>query len=253
MQKLPVRTSLIKAFLPSITAIAVFIACAKTPETNRRQLMLIDQGQMSQLGEKAYHQIREQTPTMPRNQRTEFIEDIMKQLTQVVDKDFDWEITVFDSPERNAFCLPGGKMGIYSGMLEITDTNEATAAVLGHEIAHATTRHGAESLSQGLVAQGLMTLTHLSLEDSKYRGLIMGALGVGVQVGVMLPYSRKQETEANHIGTIYMALAGYDPQAAVEVWQKMQQAGGSIPPGISKHSPPPCFTHQKADERHGPV
>jgi predicted Zn-dependent protease len=140
---------------------------------------------------------------------------------------------VFNSKEANAFCLPGGKVGVYTGILPITATDAGLATVLGHEIGHAVAHHGASRMSEAQVTQagGQLLGSALSTSDPKVQSLALLAYGVGSKVGVELPYSRSQESEADHIGLIYMARAGYDPREAVAFWQRfakyIQQQGGS--------------------------
>jgi predicted Zn-dependent protease len=149
---------------------------------------------------------------------------------------------VFKSPEANAFCLPGGKVGVYSGILPIAKNDEGLATVLGHEIAHATAHHGDERMSQAVVAQEGQQLLGAAADKTSQttQQLLALAYGAGSQVGVMLPFSRKQESEADHIGLIYMARAGYNPQAAVDFWTRFQdyskqQGGGKTIAFLSDH------------------
>jgi predicted Zn-dependent protease len=143
-----------------------------------------------------------------------------------------WEFVVFESPEANAFCLPGGKVGIYTGILPITKDEAGLATVIGHEVAHAVARHGAERISEQMLMQtgGSLLGASLSSSDPRTQGLVMTAYGLGGTVGRQLPHSRTQESEADHIGLIYMARAGYDPEAAVAFWERFadysRQHGG---------------------------
>ena len=153
-----------------------------------------------------------------------------------------WEFVVFDSKEANAFCLPGGKVGIYTGILPITKDEAGLATVIGHEIAHAVARHGAERVSEGILLQtgGGLLGASLSSADPRTQVLVMTAYGVGSKLGRELPHSRGQESEADHIGLIYMARAGYDPEAAVGFWQRFaahsrSQGGGGTPVFLRTH------------------
>ncbi len=145
--------------------------------------------------------------------------------------DFQWEFRLIESPEMNAFCLPGGKVAFYTGILPVLENEAAMAVVMGHEVAHAIARHGGQRMSQGLLVQGGLAVVDVGLlQNSKYRNLTMGLLGVGASVGVMLPFSRSHESEADELGLRYAAAAGYDPAEAARFWQRFSQKGGSKPP-----------------------
>jgi predicted Zn-dependent protease len=148
-------------------------------------------------------------------------------------KDYKWEFNLIESEGKNAWAMPGGKVVVYEGILPITKNEAGLAVVMGHEIAHAIAKHGNERMSQGLIAQmgGMALSKALEEKPGKTRQLWMTVFGVGAQFGVMLPFSRLQETEADHLGLIFMAIAGYDPDEAVEVWKRMaQMKEGQTPP-----------------------
>jgi predicted Zn-dependent protease len=164
-------------------------------------------------------------------------------------KDFAWEFNVVDDPTVNAFCMPGGKVVVYTGILKVTQNEDALAVVMGHEIAHALANHGNERVSQGLVAQLGMTTLDLGLAMSKQpaqtRNLILQAAGAGTQLGVLLPFSRKHESEADEIGLYLMAMAGYNPSEAAPFWARMTKAGGSRPPAFLSTHPDPSKRSEK--------
>jgi len=146
---------------------------------------------------------------------------------------YQWEFNLVESEEVNAWCMPGGKVVVYSGILDLAGDEAGLAVVMGHEIAHAVARHGNERMSQGLVVQmgGMALAKALEEKPEETRQLWLSAFGLGAQLGVMLPYSRSHESEADHMGLIFMAMAGYDPHRAVSFWEQMAQAkGGSAPP-----------------------
>jgi predicted Zn-dependent protease len=144
-----------------------------------------------------------------------------------------------ESDEINAWCMPGGKVVVYTGILPLTRDETGLAVVMGHEVAHAVASHGAERMSQGLLVEfgGAALSAALNQQPARTKELWMTAFGVGTQVGLMLPYSRTHETEADHLGLIFMAMAGYDPRAAVDFWTRMSQAGGASPPEMLSTHP----------------
>jgi predicted Zn-dependent protease len=153
---------------------------------------------------------------------------------------YKWDFNLVENKEANAWCMPGGKVCVYTGILPITQDENGLAVVLGHEISHAVARHGTERMSQGLIAQGLGTALSVAVakEPQTTQQLWMTAFGVGAEVGVLLPYSRTQESEADHLGLIFMAMAGYDPQKAVPFWERMaSQAGNGKPPEFLSDHP----------------
>lgn len=145
---------------------------------------------------------------------------------------YNWEFNLVESPEANAWCMPGGKVVVYTGILPITKNEGGLAVVMGHEIAHAIAKHGDERMSQGLLTELGGTALSVALEQKpeKTKQLWMTAFGIGAQVGVLLPYSRLHESEADHLGLIFMAMAGYDPNIAVNFWERMAKQGGAKPP-----------------------
>jgi predicted Zn-dependent protease len=155
--------------------------------------------------------------------------------------DYRWEFTVLDDKQVNAFCLPGGKVAVYTGILPVTQDDAGLAAVLGHEVAHAIARHGGERISQQLVVQGGLAATQTALArgDARTTQWVAAGLGAGATVGLLLPWSRLQESEADHLGLIYMARAGYHPQAARDLWVRMAAQGGARQPEFLSTHPLP--------------
>jgi predicted Zn-dependent protease len=225
----------------SISALLLLLAltgCGANAETGRRQFIIVSDSQMNALGADAYGEMLASTPVSKDAALTAKITAIGKRIAAASGADFDWEFTLFDSDEVNAFCLPGGKIGVYTGILSVAETNAGLAAVLGHEVAHAVLRHGAERVSQSLALAGANYALSEALADDAQKPYIMGAIGLGAQYGVMLPYSRKHESEADLVGLKYMAAAGYDPAEAVKLWQRMAVLGGSPPEVLSTHPDP---------------
>ena len=217
--------------------------CLTVPETGRRQVMLISSSQEMQLGLSAFQQMKKSTPVSRDPAVNAMVQRVGRRIAAVAElPGANWEFVVFDSKEANAFCLPGGKVGIYTGILPITKDEAGLATVIGHEIAHAVARHGAVRVSEGILLQtgGGLLGASLSSADPRTQVLVMTAYGVGSKLGRELPHSRGQESEADHIGLIYMARAGYDPEAAVGFWQRFaahsrSQGGGGTPVFLRTH------------------
>lgn len=211
--------------------------CTTVPVTGRRELNFVPAEQEMQLGLTSFDQLKKDTPVSHEATVNALVERVGKRVVAVAGKDLpnaQWEFVVFDSKEANAFCLPGGKVGVYTGILPITQNDAGLATVLGHEIGHAVAHHGASRMSQSLAVQGVGQAAGAALSASsyaQYQNLFMTAYGLGSKVGVELPYDRKQESEADHIGLVYMARAGYDPREAIGFWERFsaynQQQGGA--------------------------
>jgi predicted Zn-dependent protease len=200
--------------------------CATSPE-GRSQLMVMPDGTVNQQGAESFEQLKKTTP-IDRNPKTNaYVKCIAN---AIVDSNKDrisqdnWEVVVFDSKQINDFALPGAKIGVFSGILPVAHTPAELAAVIGHEVGHVIARHGNERMSTALLTQGLVAGAGLAASNSHYQSVMMAALGAGAQFGVLLPFSRKQESEADLIGLELMAKAGFNPQEAVELWQNMSKA-----------------------------
>ena len=223
--------------LPLLLVLA-FVACTAAPYTRRSQLILLLPEQESKLGAQAFRQVLTKSPVDPRPAVNRPVEEVGRRLARAANRpDYKWEFAVIDDPKQvNAFALPGGKVAVYTGLFPIAQDTNGLAVVLGHEIAHVLARHGAERMSQGLVAQAGGTLLSAFLGGGPTANALLAAYGLGAQVGVLLPYSRTQESEADHIGLLLMARAGYDPRAALAFWQRMERTGGNgAPEFLSTH------------------
>src|SRR5205085_9684240 len=205
------------------------------PETGRKSHVGLSTQQESALGLQSYQQILAQAPTITSGPEWDMVQRVVQRLvgaTESVGKDFDWRASLVRSQQVNAFCLPGGKIVVYTGILPIANSEPALATVLGHEMAHATSRHGAQRVFEQNLTQTAMTGIAISMSDMDYdkQRAVMGALGAGAQFGVLMPFSRKHESEADEIGLHYMARAGYDPRESIQFWQRMEKAGRAQPP-----------------------
>jgi predicted Zn-dependent protease len=234
-------------------ASALLSGCTTVPVTGRSQLNLMSSGEEAQLGLTSFDKLKKETPISKDPAANTLVQKVGKRIAAVAGKDMpnaQWEFVVFESKEANAFCLPGGKVGVYTGILPITKDEAGLATVLGHEIAHAVARHGGERMSEAMLVEfgGQALGTTMSSADPRTQAAAMLAYGVTSKVGVELPHSRAQESEADHIGLIYMARAGYDPEAAVAFWQRFaefnQQQGGQTPAFLRTHPTDPTRIKQ---------
>lgn len=231
--------SIKRNFVFSIIAIATLLSsCSRSP-TGRKQLTLVPEAQLSQMGQQAFDELKAKEKISSDQAMTGYVRCVADRVTSVLPEKSAWEVVLFDKDEVNAFALPGGKIGVYSGLLKAAKNQHQLAAVLGHEVAHVTAHHGQERVSEQLAAQGGLQALALILgnkEDSR-RGLLLGALGLGAQFGVLLPHSRDQESEADIVGLEYMAKAGFDPRQSTELWKNMAAAGGAGPPEFMSTHP----------------
>jgi len=224
----------------------IFVAgCTSNPYTHRSQFIMVPQSYENQMGEQAYDQLFKDPKVVISKDPKEIepVERVAKRIIEAAKhskyaqraKQFDWEVTVIkDDKTKNAFALPGGKIAVYTGIFPMAKNEAGLAAILGHEVTHALARHGAERMSQGMVTQFGLTAASVALQTQgvspQVNQLAMQALGLGAQVGVLLPFSRKHESEADYVGLLMAAQAGYDPREAVRIWQRMMQASKGQPP-----------------------
>jgi predicted Zn-dependent protease len=214
-----------------VSVCGVLVACATSP-LGRHQLMIVGDGQMNQMGLQSFDQLKHDTPIETNPGLNAYVRCIATPITKIAEESIgptQWEIVVFRSKQVNAFALPGGKIGVYTGILPVTKTAAQLAAVLGHEVGHVIAKHGAERVSEGLIEQGLTTAAGISLQDKAYSPIILAGLGLGTQYGIALPHSRTQESEADLIGLDLMATAGFDPRESIDLWKNMTAMAGKGP------------------------
>ncbi len=217
------RSPLALTVLGSVVA----LACATSP-TGRRQLTLMPDSQMDSMGVQAFQQMKTQQPSETSSTMQAYIRCVTDPLLAQAEgpgREKTWEIVVFKDDSANAFALPGKKIGVHTGLLKVAKNDSQLAAVIGHEIGHVLARHGNERVSQQVALQaGLVTAG--ALTDEKKRPMLLGLMGLGAQVGVLLPFSRAHETEADLMGLDLMAKAGFDPRESQQLWRNMMAAGG---------------------------
>lgn len=219
------RPSLLVA-LGLIVLVVAPSGCETVPYTGRRQIQLVSPDEEAQMGVQSYKEITGKATLSTDAQTNAMVQRVGSRIAAVTDLKYQWEFRLIaDDKQANAFALPGGKVAVYTGILPITRDEPGLAAVLGHEIGHVLARHGGERLSQQMGVQTVtQVLAGMASSNPATVQLVSAALGAGASVGVLLPWSRQQESEADHLGLILMAKAGYDPHNALELWKRMQDA-----------------------------
>ncbi len=238
-----------KKFMFPLALVLLIAACSRVPITGRKQVHLLPESQMISMSLTAYNDFLKENDVVDKGKDYSAVKRVSDKLIPAVVtvlkqegygemvEGYNWEVNLVESDEPNAWCMPGGKIVVYTGILGYTKDDAGLAVVLGHEIAHAIAQHGNERMSQGLLAEtGFVALDiALANKPTETRNLLMTAVGVGTQVGVLLPFSRTQESEADRLGLIFMAAAGYDPHNAIAFWERMSANGTSVPEFLSTH------------------
>ena len=237
-----------KKFIFSILAATTIIACSKNAITGRSQFKLLPESELQSMATQQYQQFLSTNKVVSsgNNRDAEMISRVGNRIRQAVEtyytgkglskelEGYNWEYHLVDNNEANAWCMPGGKIVVYTGLLPYTQNEAALAVVIGHEVTHAIFQHGNERMSQQLGAElaGAGLQVALSNKPAETQNAFLTAFGLGTQVGVLLPFSRKHEYEADHYGLIWAAMAGYNPREAIPLWERMQKAAanGSKPP-----------------------
>jgi predicted Zn-dependent protease len=209
-----------------VSMIFVALVGCQTSPTGRSQLVIVPADQLDAMGVQAFEEMRAKLTVDTDPAINSYVRCVATAITdEVSDKRTKWEVVVFKDDNPNAFALPGGKMGVYSGMLKVAENQNQLASVLGHEVGHVLAQHGNERMSQQQVTSVVLAAGSVYLDP-----VSMQALGLGAQVGILLPYSRTHESEADVIGLDLMAKAGFDPRQSVQLWKNMEKAGGGAPP-----------------------
>lgn len=238
------------------------ISCKKNAFTGRRQFNMIPASQLNAMSFSQYREFVSQNKTVKSGAEYDMVRRVGNDIKLAAEtyyrqtgrtdqlKGFAWEFNLVDDPTVNAFCMPGGKVIFYTGILKVAQNEDAVAVIMGHEVAHALANHGGERMSQGLAAQGVMVGLDVALREkpAQTRNLLLGAAGAGAQVGLLLPFSRKHESEADEIGLYLMAMAGYNPNEAAPFWERMNKGGGARPPEFLSTHPDPSKRSQKLRE-----
>ncbi|MBI5008964.1 MAG: M48 family metallopeptidase [Bacteroidia bacterium] len=243
---------LLKATASIMISALFFVSCSTVPLTGRKQLSLVPESEMISMSFNSYSEFLKTNPVSTDKANVALVQEVGKNISQAVIKYFadnnlssrldgyQWEFNlVKNDTTPNAWCMPGGKVVVYSGILPLTKDKNGLAVVVSHEIAHAVARHGNERMSQEMLAQfgGVVLSEAIKEKPDQTKAIFGSAYGLGAQYGVMLPFSREHELEADKLGLIFMAMAGYDPQTAVEFWERMGALGGQKPPEFMSTHP----------------
>lgn len=228
--------------LVCIALVTLVAACATSP-LGRRQLILVSDAEMSQMGATSFNEMKQKIPQTKDGKTSAYVTCVALAITKELDNDQKWEVQVFDDKQVNAFALPGGKIGVYTGLLKVATTQDQLAAVIGHEVSHVIAGHSAERVSEQMATQVGVGVAEAAT------GVNGQLLGLASNVFFTLPHSRTQESEADLLGLDLMSKAGFDPRAAVTLWQNMSKAGGEKPPELLSTHPSDNTRIQQLQQR----
>lgn len=219
----------------SLIATSLLISACGTSPTGRSQITLLSDSELNTMGTSSFEELKKKETISKDTRINRYVQCIADAITPHVDSSVhrgEWEVVVFESEQANAFALPGGKIGVYTGILNVADNQDQVAAVMGHEVAHVIAKHSNERVSSGMLAQTGMAVAGSLMKDydPETQAMVMGGLGIGVQYGVLMPYGRTHESEADIIGQELMAKAGFNPKEAVSLWHNMAKLSSNHPP-----------------------
>ncbi|MBN1392368.1 MAG: M48 family metallopeptidase [Sedimentisphaerales bacterium] len=244
-----------RTLISAIVALSVLAllasSCSQVAITGRKQLNLVPDSIMNNMSFQSYSEFLSQNKLSTDSANSQMVKNVGLRIQKAVEqycaennmsdqlKGYKWEFNLVEDPNINAWCMPGGKVVVYTGILKVTQNETGLATVMGHEIAHAFAKHGAERMTQGLIVEmgGMALSKALASSPEATKNLFLRSYGTGTQYGILLPYSRAHETEADHLGLIFMAMAGYNPNEAVGFWQRMSalKTGQAPPEFLSTH------------------
>lgn len=252
-----------KKLIFTLVIAGLLAGCALNMVTGRSQLSLVPESQLQTMAITQYNSfLHENNVLGSGNRDATMVDRVGARIANAITKYFNnkgqgaaldgynWEFNTVESKDINAWCMPGGKVVVYTGLLAVTQNETALAIVIGHEIAHAVAKHGSERMSQGLVQQlgGVALEVALSQKNQQTKDIFMQSYGIGSQLGAILPWSRQQETEADQYGLIFAAMAGYNPQEAIPFWQRMAEVGGAKPPEFLSTHPSDATRMKKLNQ-----
>jgi predicted Zn-dependent protease len=220
--------------LSIIISVLILLSACSSSSTGRKQIMLFSKNELNEMGTASFEDMKKQTPISSDKATNNFVQCVAKAITDNVSKSIhkgDWEVVVFDSSQINAFALPGGKIGVYTGILRVTEDQDQLGAIIGHEVGHVIEHHSNERLSASKLKNiGMMTATAaIGFSDVENKGLWMAGLGLGLQYGVIMPYGRSHESEADIVGQNLMARSGFTPSSSIKLWQNMAKLSKDAP------------------------
>lgn len=238
--------------LLSLALLPFLLSCTSSP-MDRRQVVLYSDADMARRGEETYRKMQAEIPATENVRETQYVQCVANYVIAALEpEDRDrsvWEVTVFDNEQANAFALPGGKIGVYNSLLNVAQDQHQLAAVMAHEVGHVLANHSNERASQSaLRTAGLVTAQVLGASNATLQ-----AIDLGSQLGLFLPFNRTQESEADGIGVLLMARAGFDPRESITLWQNMNASGGSRPPELLSTHPSPATRMAELNRLMGPA
>lgn len=235
--------TLIRITLCLALSMALLVSACATSPTGRQQFMLVSDGDMAQMGEQAFNELKSENSASRNQALTRYVNCVADAIIPVVGGGYAWEVVLFDDDSVNAFALPGGKIGVFTGLLNVAENQHQLATVVGHEIAHVIARHSAARVSNQLAtSMGVSVLAHTT-------GVSPSIIGLGADLLLTLPYSRGDESEADRLGLDYMARAGFDPRESVNLWRNMDKEGGARPSEFTSTHPAPQTRIQDLQRR----